>query len=234
MKPNAKQLAMRDPALAALVGAIPGSDFGNDDFTNSGRGKSSMTADLSPDSDADSDFGVQFGDDYGDEVGDDFGVARRPHPAQMMALWKSHHARKAHSGKRARLLEPNAGSDTKIERYTFSINQTLALSTSSALALTGQPDTNIRPQRVMMNAPSYGFCTISEIKVANVSVSVGGISDAFEYNSLAVDSHLDMPTLTPANRASVLGTYTGLTPTGYTTGNYLFIVSFKGPASVIA
>ena len=28
MRPNASQLSMRDPALAAVMGALPGSDFG--------------------------------------------------------------------------------------------------------------------------------------------------------------------------------------------------------------
>ena len=30
MKPTSRQLAGRDPALAALMGALPGSDFGAD------------------------------------------------------------------------------------------------------------------------------------------------------------------------------------------------------------
>jgi len=105
----------------------------------------------------------------------------------------------------------------------------LVLGVAGAINATGQPDTNIRPQRCTMNAPQPGFATIAEIKVANVSVSVGGTQDAFDYSALGVGQSLDMPTLTPANRATVLGNYTGFVPPGYVGGApYTFCASFKG------
>lgn len=220
-RPTARDLALRDPALAAIVGAIPGSNFG------AARAEADFGGDLS----GEDDLGVEFGDDV------DFGAARRggPSQAQLHALWLKHSAQAAHSQRRAMLLEPNKGSTSKIGRYSFSINQSLVLGTASAVSASGQPDTNIRPQRVQMNAPSAGFVTISEMKVANVSVTVGGTADAIEYSATAVDSHLDMPTLTPANRATVLGSYTGFVPPSYVAASaYLFTISFKGPASVIA
>jgi hypothetical protein len=223
--PNARQLAMRDPALAALMGvvAMSGSDFGHDSSYGS-------------------DFGAEFGDDFGTEFGTDFGdefgadaPAGRPTEAQAMALWNKHHKQAAHTQRRERLLEPNKGSAVKVERYSFSINQAIVLGVASALTLTGQPDTSIRPQRVIMNAPSPGFVTVSEIKVANVSVTVGVTEDAFGYSAIAVGSHLDMPTLSPSNKATVLGNYTGFVPPGFVGGAaYLFVASFQGPASIVA
>jgi hypothetical protein len=134
------------------------------------------------------------------------------------------------------LLEPNKGSAIKVERYTFSVNQALVLGVALGLTtMTGQPDTNIRPQRVTMNAPTPGFCSITELKVANVSVTVGGIADAFQFSAIAVGQTLDMPTLSPANRATVLGAYTGFVPPGFVGGSaYLFTASFTGPASIVA
>ena len=86
-----------------------------------------------------------------------------------------------------------------------------------------------------MNAPSPGFATITDIKVANVSALVGGIEDAYGFNANAVGQHLDLPTLTPANRLTVSGQYTGLVPTGFTTATaYTFVASFRGPASIVA
>jgi hypothetical protein len=238
MRPNSRDLTQRDPAFAAFMGAIgqPGADFG-----------------------------VSFGDDpysgvFADGLGGgpyEFGVEAphaplaRPappghmgHPGhgggpdyhQMLALWHRHHAMRAHTGRRELLLEPNKGSAVKIERYSFSINSTVTLGVVGAvLTLTGQPDVNIRPQRVIMNAPSPGFAIIDEIKVANVSVTVGTQEDAFNYSALAQNSHLDMPTLSPANRATVLGEMTGFVPPGFTGGtSYLFTTAFQGPASVIA
>jgi len=218
MRPNSKVLALRDPAAAALVGAINGADFGSD----------------------------EYGDDYGYDFGDDYAFAADPSPVAIAKpvappahvaaqLWAAHKKKTAHTESRQRLIEPNKGSAVKIERYSFAINQTLTLGTAVALNMSGQPDTNIRPQRVTMNAPSPGFATVAEIKVANVSVTVGGTSDAWDYNSLGVGQSLDMPTLTPANRATVLGNYSGFVPPGFVGGSaYTFCCSFKGPASIVA
>jgi hypothetical protein len=234
-------LALRDPAMAALMGATP-DDFGME-----------------------SDFGVEFGDDYGfggdADYGYDFGadgpaaVAAAPaaaaailakgpsHPAhplhpmnqgKMWAIWQQHHREQERTSHREMQLEPNKGSRVKVERYAFAVSQALVLGTVAALTLTGSPDTNFRPQRANMNAPQAGFATISEIKVANVSVT-SGVTDAFMYNPLAVGQHLDMPTLTPANKATVLGGYTGSVPPGFVGGSaFLFVAEFKGPASIVA
>ncbi len=233
MRPTSRQLAMRDPALAALMGAVGNnsSDFGTEDSNE-----------------FDADFGVEFGDDYGVEfagypnfAADPVGAAT-DHPfapqnqAQTLAMWNQARQEAAMTASRARILEPNKGSKVKIERYAFSVNANLVLGTASpGFTASGQPDTNIRPQRVTMNAPGYGFVQVTEIKVANVSVTVGGIDDAYNYNANGVGQSLDMPTLSPSNRATVAGNYTGYVPPGFVGGTaYLFVASFKGPASVIA
>lgn len=225
MKPNARQLALRDPALAALLGVV-------------GSGSSDFGADFGADFGDDSDFGDDYGAEFGADFGADAALATTPKAAEMQKAWSHYQATKArhqYSKRREMMLEPNKGSSVKIERYSFSINDTMTLGVVKTLDLTGQPDTNIRPQRVTMNAPAPGFVIVNEIKVANVSVTVGGSEDAFDYAATAVGSSLDMPTLTPANRATVLAGYTGFVPPGYVAGSsYLFAVSFKGPASIIA
>ena len=255
MRPNSRSLVLRDPAMAILMGILPfavaSSPPAGDDF----GGESDFGAEFGGD-----DYGAEFGDDYGAEFGmhAEFGAApppmalqHRTPPAVMNALAQlppshplhpsNHHhhhaamARKHHTARREMLLEPNKGSSVKIERYSFTINESIVLGVGSALDMTGQPDTNIRPQRVVMNAPQPGFVTVSEIKVANVSVTVGVTEDAFTYSPLAQGVHLDMPTLSPANRATVLGDYTGFVPPGYVGGSsYLFTSTFQGPASIIA
>lgn len=236
--PNASLLAARDPAVLAVLG-LAATSFGSR-FAG--------------------EFGADFGDDYGDDVGDDYGddisaaigaefgdevgaavarrvAAKRPaaNPAAL-AAWQKQRAMAAKTQRRASILEPNKGSSVKVERYSFPISQAITIGTGVALALTGSPDVNIRPQRVTMNAPIQMFAFVAEIKVANVSVTVGGgFEDAYDYNANGVGQSLDMPTLSPANRASVLGSYSGLIPPGMVVGfaSY-FTVSFKGPASVIA
>jgi hypothetical protein len=236
--PNASLLAARDPATMAVLGLVA-SNFGSQFAGEFGA-----------------DFGDEYGDDYGDDVGDDIAAAigaefgddvgaavaarvraKRPvaNPA-VLAAWNKQRAMAAKSQRRASILEPNKGSAIKVERYSFPISQAITIGTGVALALQGSPDVNIRPQRVTMNAPCAMFAFVAEIKVANVSVTVGGgFEDAFDYTATGVGQSLDMPTLSPANRASVLGAYTGLIPGGMVVGfATFFTVSFKGPASVIA
>lgn len=237
--PTASLLARRDLASLAILGVVPatfGSTFGAEFGDETGVDIGAEFGD---------DTGAEFGDDMGDEYGDDVGAgprrvvrrrpAARPNP-QMIAAWNAKKAQVARTQRRASILEPNRGSAVKVERYVFTISTALTIGTPAGLAITGNPDTTIRPQRVTMNAPTPMFCFINEIKVANVSVTVGsGAEDAYNYGAQGVGQQLDMPTLSPANRATVLGTYSGYVPPGFTAGMVTqFSVSFRGPASVIA
>lgn len=238
---NYKSLAMRDPALAALTGAISGSDFGAE-------------------FEGDDDFGEDFSDAFGADDEDDFGVdtefsgapslasaignlsARvKPSPkAAQLAAWKALASRtKAQSATKRRysLLSPNADSKVKIERYVFALSQTITFGTASSLDdLSGQPDCTIRPQRFTTNAPQPMFATISDIKLANVSVSIGGGSmDAYQFNANGQGQMMDLPTLSPSQRARVIGAYTGLIPTGVVTASQptgILSATFIGPATL--
>lgn len=241
MNHTSKSLALRDSALAILVGAVSGSDFGAEE----------MPADFG--AEFAGDYGYEFGDEFGDDYGYDWGAefagpAPAPHPTAMrrpaahpavnpaaMAAWNQVKVRRAHSARRNALLEPNQHSDIKVERYGFSVNAALVLGTTSTINVNNNPDTTIRPQRITVNAPAPGFVTLTDIKVANVSVLVGGTSDAFQFNANGVGQSFDMPTLSPANRAAVVGSYSGYTPPGYVLGSaYTLCVSFTGPSKIIA
>lgn len=235
MRPTSKDLALRDPALAAVMGVVgqPGSDFGGE-FGDDNYGS----------------YGFEFGADLGAALGAAnqaaFRSLARPTVGGMGSLSPAVQASvpqivaaaaesQAVTQQRKRMIEPNAGSHVKIERYAFAVNATLTLGTASSLDASGQPDTNIRPQRVSINAPAPGFLLVTEIKVANVSVSVGGTQDAWDYNANGVGQALDMPTLSPANRARILGSYTGFVPPGYAAAaSFTMCASFKGPATIVA
>jgi hypothetical protein len=178
------------------------------------------------------DFG---GDDYSGINGDfggDFGAEAA---TSASAVVKAAAAKRVKSARRASILHPNAGSDIKVERYTFSVNTPLVIGTASAIDMSNNPDVSIRPQRMTTNAPMVMFATISDVKVANASVTVGGGAlDAFQFNPNAVDQTLDLPTLTPANRVRITGAYTGMVPPGFVVGSTVqFVVSFNGPATVM-
>lgn len=229
MRPNSRQLALRDTALAAQLGILAhnGSNFGSE-FSG--------------------EFASDFGDDeFGEEAdfaGDDDGYMgadpapiAKPTAQQALAAYRNQAMAKRTQAGRMRLLQPNKGSPVKVERYTFTIDTPLTIGGGAvAINMNGQPDTQIRPQVLSINAPSVMFAILTEIKVANVSVSVGpGGEDAFNYSPLAPMRNLDMPTLTPANRATIRGTYTNYVPPGFAVGmGVTFSASFKGPASIVA
>lgn len=199
MTPNSKHLALRDTALAALVGALPGSNFG-------------------------ADYGTEFGTEFG-HIGDD------PTPQNMAAAWNAVKKTKA----RESVLEPNAGSNAKIQRYGFAVNQDITISTPVAIAAGGNPETHFRPQRITVNTPAVGFILVDAIKVANVGVLVGGVHDAMDFNPNGVGQSLDVPTISPANRINVTGAYTGTAPLPLiAAAAFKVCVSFKGPANMVA
>jgi hypothetical protein len=227
MRPTSQDLAMRDPALAYLMGAVssggghPAADFGDD-----------------------ADFGYGFGWDYGAEAaappappmahpGHPMARHHGHHP-EMIRAWNHHHHMMNATQARASLLDPNEHSLVKIERYSFSVTNPLVLATPSALVdMTLQPNTRIRPQRVLFNAPAPNFVLLSSLQVANVNVFVGDTEDAATYSPLAQGVALDLPTLDPANRLTVTGNYTGFVPPGYANGfNYTFIATFQGPSTI--
>ena len=220
MRTSSSNLAMRDPALAAIMGALPGSesDFGAD-YGSFGD-------------DDDDDVGYDFGDDD-DDFGADAKGLMKPTKRAMAKAWVKLASKKKSAGKREMLLNPNRDSTLKVERYSFSVNQALVLGVASAIVATNTPDTWIRPERIIMNAPSPAFVTVSEIKVGNVSGTVGGVGDAFEYSSLGVGVELDLPLMSPSTKATILGNYTGFVPPGFVGGAaFLFAGSLKGPATI--
>ena len=222
---NYDDIAMRDLADASLMGAV------DDDF--------GVEGDFEPDQfGSEDDFGVEFGEE------DIFGVAAPQasaamvnHPDPRVRKILHHHLRRGELREsRLRLLEPNRGSELKVERYTFGIQTSITLSVSGAITpVSNSPDVNFRPQRVTMNVPSPGFILVTDARVANVSFVVGGSIDAWQFNANAVGESLDVPTLTPANRATWTGSYTGLVPTPLSgSGSYTVIMAFTGPASIVA
>jgi hypothetical protein len=234
MRPNSGQLAMRDPAMAALMGTLPGSDFGQEFGSDFGRAH-------------------PFAGEY-DEDNFDFGLEAPPPPPMMsnmpvhvprhpafhpnnqhyiMEMWDAEQHRTGRRMAREILLDPNAGSSTKVERYSFSLSFPLVLGTPAGIVTTQSPETTIRGQRVIMNAPGPGFVLVSDLKVANLSVIIGDVEDAWVYNANGVGVMLDLPTLEPSNRASFFGTYSGFTPPGYTiTMPYTFTVTLQGPSTM--
>lgn len=251
--PNAQNLALRDPAMAAVFGLIAASNFGHEGFAPSAESSSLFAPGDEADSDYagefGADFGAQFGDDYWSDTGADFGALAkrtnkghaphvpRPTEQQAMALWHHHHAKKHAENSRASLLEPNKGLGKKVERYNMQVSDTFVFGTAKTFtALTTRPTVDFRPQVLFMNAPTPMFAFVSAVLVANVNTFVGqGEEDAFDYNALGWGKEMDMPTLTPAIPFTINARYTGFTPPGFLLGSTnTFSVAAKGWASIVA
>lgn len=220
--PSSHDLAMRDQAMASLLGALP-ADFGSERETATFGGYGN--------------FGYQpasFGDDWGADA--PAAAAPMPTQAQAMQLWQQHHQQMAHTNKRVSLLDPNQHSKVKVERYDFPIESSITLAAAAPLAnMTSQPDVSIRPDRVAFNAPSPAFVMIGTIKAANVTAVVGGAArtDAFFYNANGVDAALDLPLCGPQTKVTIEGDYTGLVPPGFVgVTTYPFCASLKGWATL--
>ena len=230
---HSKKIAQRDAAMSALFG-------------------------LSTD---ESDFGAEFGGrSFGEEYygyGGDFGAdaaasspaaispaspAHPLHPANhaaTMAVLQKHHQMASATAAREHLLDPNKGSTTKVERYSFSIaisqglSGPLSIGSPDTFSGSNQPSVTIRPQRFVTNSPAAGVFLLNTLQIANVNAFVGDIEDAYNFGATAVGVHLDLPTMSPANKVSVGGQITAYVPTGVTGGsNYTLVNSFSGPATL--
>ncbi len=235
---NFRDMARRDPAMAALMGAIAGADFGG--YAAPSEPEAQYGADFGDDygyggGEADYGYGADPEAEYGYGYGlDQFGRARPPvkrHPAPARKGAPPSHAS---TGARTLALDPNRHSTVKVERYSFSWSPASNLTLGTGVSLgtfTQQPSASIKGQRLAMNAPAYGFVTVDTLQIANVNVFVGGTEDAATYSNVAQGVFLDLPRLDPQNRATASGTYTGVLPPGYTVGSsYKFIVTLQGPA----
>lgn len=225
---NFRNLNQRDPALMASLGLKAGADFGGVKGPSVGFGANKFGG-----------FGADATAPTAATLALPISHPMHPlHPANQantMAVLQQHAAATARTDERQALLDPNIGSTVRVERYDFSISQALTLGTAATLFMSLQPSVTMRPQRCAFNAPMASFCTISTIQVANVNALVGGATDAYIYGPNSQGIHLDLPTLSPSNKMTVSGNYTGVTPPGFPAASaFLFVSSFQGPAKIVA
>ena len=244
---NSRQLALRDPAAAAMLGLISASDFGSE----AEIGWEATGADGFFGADAGF-FGADFGADFGYDGSfeGDFGADAVPaapppshpaHPAHpmhrhaVMAMWQKQRAHAMKQSRRQSLLHPNAGVADKVERYELNLSQNFLVGAATALNMTKQPDTHLRPQRITANVIVPMLVFYSEIKLANVSITSGDAGDAYNMNANAWGTQFDAPTLSPSNRATILGNTTTFIPPNFLAGStYTVVFSLKGPSSEVA
>ncbi len=227
---NHQQLVRRDPALATLLGAVSGADFG---YSRPSPAQSRFAPPAPRTAFGDDSMGYGYG--YGlDQFGAHHGHGHHGHHGHHPGHAAAPHVNPHSTEGRTLALDPNRHSTVKVERYSFSFSpaSNLVLGTASTIAsFTQQPSASVKPQRVVMNAPAPGFVAITQLQIANVNVFVGTTEDAFTYNAGAQGVFLDLPRLDPQNRATAAGSYSGMLPTGFASAfSYPFIITLQGPA----
>ena len=179
-------------------------------------------------------MGFGFGDDYGFGAGEALAApqARGLHPDHVRAL-HHHQMQQHHTMNRAMLLDPNRYSTIKVQGYSFSLNQALVIGSVLPFNVTLQPNSKIRPKRMVTNVPSPAMVTLAAVQVANVNVLIGSSDDAFIYSANSFGLENEFPTLDTSTRATMTGSYSGFAPVGFATGfPFTFILTFQGPAAL--
>ena len=138
---------------------------------------------------------------------------------------------------RALLLDPNRYSTLKVQGYSFSLNAlaagTFLMGTAAPFNVTLQPNSKIRPKRMVTNIPQPLMIILSAVQVANVNVLIGASDDAYIYGPNSFGLENEFPTLDTSTRATMTGSYSGYTPTGFATGfPFTFVLTFQGPAAL--
>ena len=154
------------------------------------------------------------------------------------AVIRAHLRKEEATKKRETLLRLHEDSLLDIERYTLGVlaTQVILPFTDHVAPLSGsrQPDVAFRVQRVTSNAPCPGFALLYTLKLGNVTsiVSNTGI-DAWQLNANAREEEMDLPTLTPENAMSFVGSYLGLLVTPFKSLNFQFALAGSGPATKV-
>jgi hypothetical protein len=216
---------MRDPALASIMGALPGSDFGAVRRSSAPRRGTASFGDMG--------FGFGFGADAVMPPPPPPPMAGHSISASQQQALHHHTMMQHHTMNRAMLLDPNRYSTLKVQGYSFSLNQALVIGTVLAFNVTLQPNSKIRPKRMVTNVQAPAMVTLSAVQVANVNVLIGASDDASVYGPNSFGLENEFPTLDTSTRATMTGGYSGFAPTGYAPGfPFLFVLTFQGPAAL--
>jgi hypothetical protein len=217
---NSRQIAQRDPAMAALLGAMP-ARFGWEGSYSDARASNELA-----------DRDLTHGNFANAELLDtDANGLRRD--SDMISTLESYRRRDLIVRKleQERCMDPNRGLAVKIGRYDFSISTPITIGDATTFSTPRQPQTRIRSKRLFCNVPCPQFITLSALLVANINVFIGGPSDAFTYASQSLDSVIDLPTLYPQNQMTVDGSYSGIAPAPFADGfSFNFIATVQGSA----
>jgi hypothetical protein len=257
MRPNVNSLAMRRPALAALLGILPseghfgseptfGNEFGLDDelegefgFGDEGQLNAASMGDHSFARNQIARGDVRQIDVNRDAFRNLVGQRNMLRSDLTSDQRKLNHLAQLRDRREERAvahqmrLDPNHGQSLKLGTYSFGLSQAITIGIAVGLFMSDSPACTLRTKRVVMNAPGVGFATVSNLLIANVATTIGGAEDAFAYSAQSFSNEVDYPTLPPSQKATMTGNYTGFAPAPLFNGqSYTFSVRFSGTSTI--
>jgi hypothetical protein len=232
MRPNVSSLAMRRPALAALIGIHPAEGhFGSE---RTPRNRASFGG-----------FGFGYDDaEYGVDVAELDPLGTGSHLAtdsrmlsrddrELASAARLSERRRERAAQARMELDPNHGQTLKLGHYSFGLAQALTIGLAASIFISDSPSTTMRIKNVVMNVPQVAFVTLNSLLIANVAVTVGGAEDAYAYSAGGFSNHVDYPTLPPSQKATISAAYTGFSPAPFFAGqSFPFSCRFSGKSTV--
>ena len=130
------------------------------------------------------------------------------------------------------ILDPNGGQVLKLGKYSFGLAVGIKIGTAAGVYQTGSPATTLRVKKIVINVPCPGFLYLSTLLTANVATTVGGVEDAWAYSAQSC-VEVDYPTLSPSQKVTLSGNYTGLVLRPYRRGaDYQITATLFGPSTI--
>lgn len=115
-------------------------------------------------------------------------------------------------------------------RYSCTINKRLQLGSARSFYVSISPERGFTPDRLVMNAPCYGFITIKRIWIGD-TLLVGGSEDAFSYSASNTTMKLSVPYISEYDEIQLEADYNGMCPAPFcVSAPYLFCATFQGEA----
>ena len=136
-------------------------------------------------------------------------TAKNAHAHRVMGeTAEQHDKRRAATAERLKIINPNGGSDVKINDMSFGLVKKVVLGVPSFFEMHESPDAHIRIAQFKANVDTHGMFYIRDLRIANISVLIGGSVDAADLGEILAGCE----PMTPANRCKAYVEYTGLIP----------------------
>lgn len=119
-------------------------------------------------------------------------------------------------------------------QYSFGASAGIEIGKPSLIELGDWPGIPIKAERITINCPCVSFLELTDLRLGNESMLLGGTEDAYAYSpENNIVGGRDMPIIQPFHRVRASMNYTGLCPAPLEKGNkFLVCLRITGRAAL--